>query len=73
MKLDEFIDGLAILRRYFDKDGYHIGAEHDIFYVYKTDRPMSFADATAMQELGWHQPEAEDGPYDPDEGWAAFT
>lgn len=75
MKLSDFIEGLTILRPYYsDPDGYHIGAEHDQFYAYATDKPLSSANVVRMRELGWFQPEAdEDGPYQPSEGWSAFT
>ena len=75
MRWDSFKTGLDILDKYFhDKAGFHIGAEHDQFYVYKTDNPMSDPDATAMRELGWFQEGANDGdPYDPENGWSCFT
>lgn len=73
MKLDKFIDGLLILQPYYDQvDGYHIGAEHDQFYAYKTDRPLSPEDVQKMRDLGWFQPEQEE-EYDPENGWSAFT
>ena len=81
MKLSNFIDGLNTLHPYFDDpDGYHIGAEHDQFYVYQTNKPLSDADVKKMQALGWFQPEVDyDGgenstpAYDPEDGWSAFT
>lgn len=80
MKLNNFIEGLKVLQPYYTKtDGFHIGAEHDIFYAYATDRPLSEADQTRMFELGWVQPDVEEGedeehgPYAPEEGWAADT
>lgn len=76
MKLSNFIDGLLTLKPYYEKpDGFHIGAEHDQFYAYATDRPLSDEDASKMRELGWFQPDTdgEDAPYDPAEGWSAFT
>ena len=77
MKLGEFIDGLNILRPYYkDGDGYHIGAEHDVFYAYKTERPLSDEDVKKMVELGWFQEDGiheGEGEYSPDEGWSAFT
>ena len=42
MKLNNLIEGLTILNRYYDKpDGYHTCAEHDMFYAGPTDRPLS--------------------------------
>lgn len=75
MKLSNFVSGLEILRPYFnDPDGFHIGAEHDQFFVYATDRPVAEDDVTRLRALGWFQPEGEDGaPYDPADGWSAFT
>ena len=75
MKLSDFIDGLNTLRPYYDRqDGYHIGAEHDQFYCYPTDRPLTEEDVKKMLSLGWFQPEQdEDAAYDPEDGWSAFT
>ena len=80
MKLSNFISGLNILRPHFkDGDGYHLGSEHDQFYVYKTDTPLDSGEVGMLHDLGWFQPEVgEDdngdrGPYDPEEGWSAFT
>ena len=41
MKLSNFIDGILILQSYYKTDGYSIGAEHDTFYAYATDLPVS--------------------------------
>lgn len=75
MKLSNFIDGLNTLRPYYkDGDGYHINAEHDQFYASATDQPLTPDDVQKMHDLGWFQPEQEDGsPYDPEDGWSAFT
>lgn len=76
MRLSKFIDGLNTLRPYYtDGDGFHIGAEHDQFYAYKTDKPLTPEDVQKMLDLGWFQPEREDGDanYDPEDGWSAFT
>lgn len=80
MQLSKFIAGLQILAPYFDGgDGHHTGAEHDQFYVYATDKPLSSEDVTKMNELGWFQAETynndteENGPYDPEEGWTCYT
>lgn len=82
MQLDKFIAGLNILSRFYDKpDGYHIGSEHDVFFCYKTDKPLDRASVEQMVELGWFQHEVEcpdDGDftadcYDADESWSAYT
>src|SRR5687768_4768735 len=73
MMLGKFIEGLEILRGYYkDPDGCHIGAEHDQFFVYATDKPLSEEDVKKMQELGWFQPESDNNgdtppPYDPED------
>ncbi len=75
MNLKNFVDGVNLLRHYFtDPNGYHIGAEHDEFFVYATDRPVSPEDLVKLDAMGWSQPEVdEDAPYDPAEGWRAFV
>lgn len=76
MKLDAFIKGLQTLQPYYNGgDGYHIGAEHDQFYAYQTANPLTEEDVAKMRELGWFQPEqdSDDAPYDPENGWSAFT
>lgn len=78
MKLQNFIDGLKTLQPYYEGgDGYHIGAEHDQFYCYMTDCPLTPEDVQKMLTLGWFQPDngiSEDGgEYDPENGWSAFT
>ena len=68
MTLKNFLGGLSILEKYFDDtDGYVIGAEHDQFYLYSTDRDVSPEDKTSLDALGWFQPEDGEG------GWSAFT
>jgi len=75
MKLSNFIEGLKTLQPYYNGgDGYHIGAEHDQFYAYQTDKPLTPEDAQKMRDLGWFQPEQKDKEkYDPENGWSAFT
>ena len=80
MKLSAFIEGLQILKpHYKDGDGYEIGAEHDQFYAYQTETPLTDEEVARMRELGWFQPEVPEdddenpGPYDPEEGWSAFV
>ncbi len=75
MKLSNFIEGLKTLQPYYkDGDGYHIGAEHDQFYAYATERPLTPEDVQKMRNLGWFQPEMEDdAEYDFENGWSAFT
>ena len=80
MVLDNFIKGLNILRPYFDKydGGYNLGAEHDIIYIYPTDRPLSLSDIKSLKELDWFQENidsdnTEEVAYDPLEGWCVYT
>ena len=79
MNLKNFVDGINILRPYYDKqDGYHLGAEHDEVYLYATDKPVSEEDLKKLLSLGWFQSEGgahEETPqdYNPSSGWMAFT
>jgi len=75
MLLSSFIEGLKILQPYYKSgDGYHIGAEHDQFFAYATDLPLSDVDADTMFVLGWFQPNTQDEYiYDPEDGWSCFT
>lgn len=74
MRLSNFIAGLEIAATYYDnRDGHHVGAEHDQFYLYATSRPMSAEDVAKMRALGWFQTEASEDEYDPKDGWSAFT
>lgn len=74
MILSAFIEGLNILRpHYKNGDGFHIGAEHDQFYAYATDTPLSDKEIARMRELGWFQTDASEDTYDPEDGWSAFT
>ena len=77
----DVIAGMQILLPYYDKDdGYQTGADHDVIYMYATDRPVSEEDRAKLEALGWHQegadePEEEGGlpSYDADEGWYTFV
>lgn len=79
MKLSELVQGIQILSTYYDDpDGYHVGAEHDVLYLYATDRPLSEEDVKSMLALGWFQESgasSEDEPeaYDAEEAWQSFT
>lgn len=80
MNLSHFVSGLQILGPYYDDPhGYHLGAEHDTIYIYATDVPLRPEDVTALNALGFFQPdvmpENDMGKreYDPEEGWAAYV
>ncbi len=79
MKTKHIVEGLLILQPHY-KGEYNSGAEHDQFYAYATDTPLTEADAARMHELGWFQEgvegdedSEEHAAYDPDEGWSCFT
>ena len=81
MELSNFIEGLKTLQPYYDNpDGFHIGAEHDEFYAYATDRTLPETAVNRMVELGWfqhvHVPDGGDfdsSHYQAEEGWCAYT
>lgn len=81
MQIDNFVDGLATIRTgYNEPDGYVLGAEHDIIYVYATDKPLFTEDVEKLFALGWFQPDVDTGDeapkaeqYDPAEGWGAYV
>ncbi len=75
MRLKNFIDGLLILQPYYHGgDGYYIGAGHDEFFAYQTDKPLTPEDVQKMRDLGWMQPDTDEGEeYNPEDGWSAFT
>ncbi len=86
MKTVEVIVGLQILQKYRDKqDGFGVGAEHDVIYVYKTVRPVEQPDLDRLIELGWFQEDVDYGDdeetdgdfaakhYDSEEGWTAYV
>lgn len=77
MTLDKFIEGLQIMKPYYDKpDGYHLGAEHDQIYIYATDRALPESDVKRLIELQFFQPDVDGDDdftfenYDPTEGWS---
>jgi hypothetical protein len=74
MKLNDFIEGLTILQNYYtDPNGYHIGAEHDQFFMWATDRPLTEEHATRMFVLDWFQSDSEPEKYNPEDGWSFLT
>jgi hypothetical protein len=78
MNLKSFTDGVAILLPYYtNHNKYHLGAEHDQIYLYKTDLPLSEEDQKKMCDLGWFQSDcglsSDGGEYDPEDGWRAFV
>lgn len=79
MKLGNLVQGITILQKYFDEpDGHHCGADHDIFYIYPTNKPVSDEDVGKLKELNWFQPDVEEdddenAPYDAEESWAPYV
>lgn len=70
MAFDKVLRALEITRPHFtDPSGYHLGAEHDEIYIWKTDTPLSEAEVAEMRALGWEQPDAAGDAYDPEQSW----
>lgn len=63
--LSEIIEGMQILQKYYEKDGWHVGAEHDIIYMYETSRPVSEEDREKLDQLGWR--------FNDSNGWEKFV
>ena len=60
------IEGMQILLpKYKNPDGYHTAAEHDVFYMYETDTPLTDEEQARMEELGWRRSDSD--------GWEIFT
>jgi hypothetical protein len=65
-KTKDIIEGLQILSKYMNPNGYDVGAEHDILYVYVEGPKPSGEDQLKLDKLGWH--------VDSDSGnWACFV
>jgi len=64
MKTKELIEGMNILSKYYEQNGFNTGAEHDVIYMYEPDMDITLEDFAKLLELGWDQ---EDG------GWKAFV
>ena len=80
MKTSAIIEGLMILSKYWDDDGYHCGGEHDAIWADKTPRPLDLNDVRRLIDLGWFQEDADCDDedfaakhYDADTGWNCFT
>jgi len=78
MKLSNLIRGIEVLRPFYnDPDGYHAGAEHDVLFMYATDKPLTREAIEALIALGWRQDHWRDvetaDDYDQGESWRAFT
>jgi len=77
MQFDNFRQGLDILAKYFDDvDGYPLAADHDVFFVMKTDRPLSPDDVVLIKKLGWFQEglgNDDHALYDSEVDWKCFV
>lgn len=71
MKLNDFICGMAIIGKYYNDDGWHIGADYDIIYLYPTDKEMNRGDIQKLLDIGWYQPDSIKDEYNLSNNWAA--
>lgn len=72
--MSSIIQGLTILQKYFNKDGWNICAEHDEISVAATDNPVSDEDYKVLKELGWFQDGHDEGcSYDQQDYWKVYT
>lgn len=78
MKTTAIIEGLTILQKYYNQDGFNVGAEHDVLHGYATDTPVDDDDLSRLIALGWFQLCEDDEEftaeyYDPQESWTCYT
>lgn len=61
------IKGMQILLPYYGEPerGFHTAAEHDVIYMYPTDKPVSEDDMITLGELGWRASDSD--------GWEIYT
>ena len=69
MILSKVITGMEILKKYYEKDWFNVGADHEIIYMYATDKPVSDEDRVILIDLGWSQDTEE---YNQEESWHAY-
>ena len=74
MTTQNIIAGLQLTQLYRNrKDTFATGADHDVIYIYATDRPLSEEHVNTMIDLGFHQEfhgaEFTSMDYRPDESW----
>jgi hypothetical protein len=74
MPLDNFLEGLSILRKHYVNPDGHFGTDTRGFHADKTSWPLSKVDVERLKTLGWCQLE-KDGclvhEYRPNLGWTA--
>jgi len=81
LKTKNIIEGLQILLPFYDnQDGFHNGAEHDAFYAYATEKPLTDEALGKMIALGWFQEDVaptdhdfSKSDYSPDDGWTCYV
>ena len=80
MSTQDVIAGMQIILPYYDQadGGFNTGADHDVIYMYATDKPVSAEDIAKIKELGWFQTDVEEDDdgnveYDVDSGWQKFV
>jgi len=77
METSALIEGLIILEKYrHEPNGCNTAADHDIIYVYATDKPVKTEDINRLIELGWEQEfsgsEFTAKDYNPEESWQCY-
>lgn len=81
MKTCDIVEGIQILAKYRNKQGWDLGAAHDVIYCFATDKPVGAEDLQRLVDLGWCQEDADYDPgegfkvenYDPEESWTAYV
>lgn len=82
MSTKQLIEGMQTLMPFYENEGgYHTGADHDVVYMYATDRPLDEKSLEKMIELTWHQEydgrdygkDFSKSDYRPDESWHFYT
>ena len=71
MNTKSLMRGIQTLLPYYDdENGYHSGSDHDVFYMFATDKPVSEEDQEELEVLGWYQPHGAE--YSQSESWYAY-
>lgn len=77
MRLNDFLQGITILQKYYNNpNGFHLGADHDVIYLYGTDSPLTEEDFKRLTDLGWTQfgwvnTDNDYSLYNAEESWVA--
>ena len=80
MKTKGVIEGMQIISKYYNNDGFNVKTEHEIIYMSFTDCCIESSDIKKLIEWGWFQEgiteENEDfklEDYSIEENWLCFT